>query len=79
MAQITIVIDDKIKNAIENLYGGTIDEHIETIINKTVDKWKLYIKETIRKERMDKFDRLAEAEQNQIQAILDTAPDPIEE
>ena len=76
MAEVSVTIPSSVISDVEDVFGGTIDGHVQAVVDAWVEQMRGATKSQKRKGKMDRFDRLSQTKQNQVDAILATAPDP---
>jgi len=79
MAEITITVPNGLRAQVEAAWGGTLEDHVQARMDPVFERWGTEAPAVTKKARLDKYDRLDKAKQGQVDAILATAPEPIEE
>ena len=80
MAEITITVPDGLREQAEAAWPGTtLEQHVQAVVDRAAARWQTEAPAVVKRERLDKYERLDKTKQGQVDAILATAPEPIEE
>lgn len=77
---VSIVIPDGLRAAMEAAWpGSAIEVHLQAVVDRAVARWQTEAPAVIKRSRLGKYDRLNKGKRAQVDAILATAPEPVEE
>jgi len=80
MPEITITVPDGLREKMEAAWPGTtLEQHLQSRVDGICAHWETEAPAVVKREMLDQYDRLAKPKQNQVKALLDSAPKPIEE
>lgn len=75
MAKVNVNYDEDLGAKVEAAFGGAIQEHLQSAVDRFMERMEGEVVSTIRKTKMDKYDRLKKAKQSQIDVLLSQAPE----
>ena len=80
MASITITVPDGLREQVEAAWPGTtLEQHVQAAVDKVAARWQTEAPAVVKRERLDKYERLTKVDQGKVDALLATAPEPIGE
>ena len=75
MAEITIPIPDGLREQVEAAWPDTtLEQHVQAALDPFLARWAIEAPAVVKRERLDKYERLVKTDQNKVDALLAKAP-----
>lgn len=80
MAEITITVPDGLREQMEAAWPGTtLEQHLQSRVDGICAHWETEAPAIVKREKLDKYDRLAKVDQGKVDAILAKAAPVVKE